>query len=99
MSKFIRLRYIYRDYGKTQPPLPWLFREDVLYPKYEVYFNTDTIELISDIIKEEVTLKKPYSTSMEYEKFEMFIIKTISNNWYYCAPDQYNKLIQEDNGL
>jgi len=99
MSNFIRLRYIYRDCGKTQPSFPLLYKKDVLFPKYEVYFNTDTVELISDIIKEEVTLKQPYSNSVAYGEFDMFIIKTVSNNWYYCAPDQYNKFIQEDNGL
>lgn len=94
MANFVKIKYFFRD---TNPSLPPLFKDDIIFPKYEHYINLDTIELITSVKKETILIKLPYSSENTYEEIEIFIIKTISDNFYFCLKDEFSKFIKEDN--
>lgn len=93
MANFIKIKYFFRD---AKPILPAMYKDDIIFPKYEHYLNVDTIELITPVKKENICIKIPYSSTTSSEKIEIFMIKTVSNNIYFCLKEEFSKFIKEE---
>ena len=93
MANFIKIKYFFRG---TESILPAMYKEDILFPKYEHYLNIDTVELVTPVKKENICVKIPYSSTTGFEKIEIFMVKTVSNNIYFCLEEEFNKFIKEE---
>lgn len=75
--------------------VPEVYKSDILFPNTK-YINTDTIELITPVSTKDIRIENVDSEyGWDYEEYEIFIIKTVSNNYYFCLKEEFNKFIQE----
>lgn len=93
MPNFIKFKYFHRDTKLAS--LPAMYRNEISFPKYENYINPDTIELVTTVKPKTISIKVPYTSELKYEDIELFMIKTISDNYYYCPKTEFYKFIQE----
>lgn len=89
MSKFIQIRYISTNINDKNFDV-W---KEIYDNPISCYINVDTIERISNIRNENITVKIDSALSTTI-KFKFFVIHTLSNRYYVLKEEEYNKFKQ-----